>query len=89
MQANVDAMLMMRCETSGAGYALYWQKGADGLVVGGGYVSPARKAALEAQGKTGTFADACAGVVLDAGHWSSAALPARVRPPSGASPPRR
>ena len=63
----VAAMLKMRCETSGAGYALYWQKGADGLVVGGGYVSPARKAALEAQGKTGTFADACAGVVLDAG----------------------
>jgi hypothetical protein len=65
--AAVAALLKMRCETSGAGYALYWHKGADGLVVGGGYVSPARKAALEAEGKTGTFADACAGVVLDAG----------------------
>jgi hypothetical protein len=63
----VAALLKMRCETSGSGYAIFWQQGTGGLAVAGGYVSPARKAELEAEGKTGTFVDACAGVVLDAG----------------------
>jgi len=52
------AALQMQCDISGAGYAIYWTEAGDELVVGGSYITPARKAALEAQGKEGSFAEA-------------------------------
>merc|ERR1719277_2959062 len=52
------ASLKMRCDTSGAGYALYWKETEGKAVVAGDYVTPARKAALEAKGKTSSFAEA-------------------------------
>jgi len=60
------ASLKMRCDTSGAGYALYWKETDGKLVVAGDYVTPARKAALAAKGKTGSFADASKETQLDA-----------------------
>lgn len=55
----------MRCDTSGAGYALYWQLADGQLAVSGSYVTPARKAALEKQGFKDSFADASKGYTLD------------------------
>jgi len=52
------AALKMQCEISGAGYAIYWTPVGDELVVAGSYITPARKAALAAQGKEGSFAEA-------------------------------
>ena len=63
---SIAAVLKMRCDTAGSGYALYWKQGANRLTVGAGYVTPARKAELEAMGKKDTFADACKDLVLDA-----------------------
>ena len=69
--AHVAALLKMRCETSGSSYAMFWQRSTRGgmstndMVVGGGYVTPERKAALVAQGLSDTYADACSDVVLD------------------------
>merc|ERR1719188_1241879 len=60
------ASLKMRCDTSGAGYALYWQVVGDKMVVSGDYVTPARAAALKAKGKTTTFAEASKSYTLDA-----------------------
>lgn len=60
------ASLKMRCDTSGAGYALYWQESDGKLVVAGDYVTPARAAALQAQGKTTSFAEASKDFTLDA-----------------------
>merc|ERR1719343_670254 len=55
---TLAASLKMRCDTSGAGYALYWKETDGKAVVAGDYVTPARKAALEAKGKTSSFAEA-------------------------------
>jgi len=59
------ASLKMRCDTSGAGYALYWKETDGKLVVAGDYVTPARAAALQAQGKTTSFAEASKTYTLD------------------------
>mmetsp|Transcript_85119 Transcript_85119/g.214607 ORF Transcript_85119/g.214607 Transcript_85119/m.214607 type:complete len:611 (-) Transcript_85119:351-2183(-) len=63
---TLAASLKMRCDTSGAGYALYWQASDDKLVVAGDYVTPARAAALKAQGKATSFAEASKDFTLDA-----------------------
>jgi len=60
------AALKMRCDTSGAGYALYWQHSAGKLAVSGSYVTPARQAALAKQGFKESFAEASSGYTLDA-----------------------
>jgi len=61
------ASLKMRCDTSGAGYALYWKSDlASGkLAVSGSYVTPARAAVLEAQGHKESFAEASKNYTLD------------------------
>jgi len=64
--ATLAASLKMRCDTSGAGYALYWKETDGKLVVAGDYVTPARKAALTAKGKTASFAEASKEYQLDA-----------------------
>merc|ERR1712050_137049 len=52
------ASLKMRCDTSGAGYALYWKDVGGKAVIAGDYVTPARQAALKAKGKAASFAEA-------------------------------
>ena len=62
-----SALLKTQCEVSGADYALFWHQHVDGLgllVVGGGYVSPAYRDALLAEGTTITLAEASLDVVL-------------------------
>ena len=53
----MDASLKMRCDLSGAGYAAYWKEVNGKLTIAGDYVSPARRAALVASGKTSSFAE--------------------------------
>merc|ERR1719343_995236 len=55
---TLAASLKMRCDTSGAGYALYWKESDGKATVAGDYVTPARQAALRAKGKTASFAEA-------------------------------
>jgi len=62
-----SALLKMQCEVSGADYSLFWHQDVDGLgllVVGGGYVSPAYRDALLAEGTTITLAEASLDVAL-------------------------
>jgi len=62
-----SALLETQCEVSGADYALFWHQHVDGLgllVVGGGYVSPAYRDALLAEGTTITLAEASLDVEL-------------------------
>merc|ERR1711976_616027 len=59
------ASLKMRCDTSGAGYALYWKEAGGKAVVAGDYVAPARQAALKAKGKTSSFAEASKSYTMD------------------------
>jgi hypothetical protein len=62
---TLAAALKMRCDTSGAGYALYWKETDGKAVVAGDYVTPARKAALEAKGKKSSFAEASKEYTMD------------------------
>lgn len=64
---TLAASLKMRCDTSGAGYALYWQHDpASGkLAISGSYVTPERQAVLTSRGKS-SFAEASKGYTLDA-----------------------
>jgi len=62
-----SALLETQCEVSGADYALFWHQHVDGLgllVVGGGYVSPAYRDSLLAEGTTITLAEASLDVEL-------------------------
>jgi hypothetical protein len=59
------ASMKMRCDTSGAGYALYWLQQGNKLVLSGSYVTPARKAALQEQGKEKSYAEASKVFSLD------------------------
>merc|ERR1719247_3934229 len=61
----MKASLKMRCDTSGAGYAMYWKESFGKLTIAGSYLTPARKKALIAQGKTKSFAEASYGTKLD------------------------
>lgn len=63
--STLAASLKMRCDTSGAGYALYWMETDGKLVVAGDYVTPARAAALADMGKTTSFAEASKEYTLD------------------------
>mmetsp|Transcript_48369 Transcript_48369/g.121881 ORF Transcript_48369/g.121881 Transcript_48369/m.121881 type:complete len:678 (-) Transcript_48369:9-2042(-) len=54
---TLAASLKMRCDSSGADYAIYWVNVDGQLTTAGYYVTPPRRAALEAQGKTGSFAE--------------------------------
>ncbi len=70
---HISAVLQLRCEASGSAYAIFWQEDGERLVVGGDYVTPARRAALSALGKHTTYAEASRRVVLDAGGNSPVA----------------
>jgi hypothetical protein len=62
----LGASLKMRCDTSGASYALYWKETEGKMVVAGVYSTPARQEALADMGKSGGFSDASKEYVLDA-----------------------
>jgi len=62
---TLAASLKMRCDTSGAGYALYWQLAGGKLAVSGSYVTPARAAVLKQQGFQDSFAEASKSYTLD------------------------
>jgi hypothetical protein len=53
---TLAASLKMRCETSGAAYALYWTEEGGSLVVSGSYVTPAHVEELQAKGLSSSFA---------------------------------
>jgi len=61
----MKASLKMRCDTSGAGYAMYWKETFGKLTIAGSYLSPASKKELIAQGKTQSFAEVSYGTKLD------------------------
>eukprot|EP00931_Biecheleriopsis_adriatica_P099020 TRINITY_DN7325_c0_g1_i1.p1 TRINITY_DN7325_c0_g1~~TRINITY_DN7325_c0_g1_i1.p1 ORF type:complete len:656 (-),score=128.38 TRINITY_DN7325_c0_g1_i1:137-2020(-) len=63
---TLGASLKMRCDTSGASYALYWRETDGKMVVAGVYSTPARQQALADMGKSIGFADASKEYVLDA-----------------------
>jgi len=62
---TLAASLKMRCDTSGAGYALYWMETDGKLVVAGDYVTPARAAAVAGMGKSASFAEESKKFTLD------------------------
>jgi hypothetical protein len=62
----MKASLKMRCDTSGAGYAMYWKETFGKLTIAGSYLSEGGKADLVAMGKDKSFAEASYGVKLDA-----------------------
>eukprot|EP00931_Biecheleriopsis_adriatica_P099021 TRINITY_DN7325_c0_g2_i1.p1 TRINITY_DN7325_c0_g2~~TRINITY_DN7325_c0_g2_i1.p1 ORF type:complete len:630 (-),score=126.82 TRINITY_DN7325_c0_g2_i1:42-1931(-) len=63
---TLGASLKMRCDTSGASYALYWRETDGKMVVAGVYTTAARQQALADMGKSIGFADASKEYVLDA-----------------------
>merc|ERR1712050_483602 len=78
---TLAASLKMRCDTSGAGYALYWIEEDGQFVVAGDYVTPERKKALDAAGITTTFAEVSKGIKLDASGDGPVATVARTGRP--------
>jgi hypothetical protein len=54
---TLAASLKMRCDTSGAGYAIYWCNVDGQLVVAADYVTDSRKAQLTEKGFTKSFAE--------------------------------
>eukprot|EP00930_Biecheleria_cincta_P047336 TRINITY_DN32794_c0_g1_i1.p1 TRINITY_DN32794_c0_g1~~TRINITY_DN32794_c0_g1_i1.p1 ORF type:complete len:630 (-),score=102.88 TRINITY_DN32794_c0_g1_i1:129-2018(-) len=80
--AALSAALKMRCETSGAGYAVYWLETAGKLAHGGDHITPACKAALEANGITTSFADASKDLFLDASANGPASTVFKTRRPA-------
>jgi len=63
---TLQAALKMRCDTSGAGYAIYWANETGKLVVAGDYVTDARRAELSAKGLEKSFAEESETFALDA-----------------------
>ena len=55
----------MRCDTSGAGYAIYWANVNGKLVVAGDYVTDARKEKLKTKGFDKSFAEESESFALD------------------------
>mmetsp|Transcript_101968 Transcript_101968/g.287826 ORF Transcript_101968/g.287826 Transcript_101968/m.287826 type:complete len:644 (+) Transcript_101968:65-1996(+) len=63
---TLQAALKMRCENSGAGYALYWIEEDGEFVVAGSYVLPAWQTALAEKGLKGGFVAESKEMHLDA-----------------------
>lgn len=62
----MEASLKMRCDTSGAGYAIYWKEAEGKLTIAGDYVTPRHMAAVMREGMDQSFAKASYEVTLDA-----------------------
>jgi hypothetical protein len=60
----MKASLKMRCDTSGAGYAIYWKESFGKLTIAGSYLTESRKKALAAMGRKQSFAEASYGIKL-------------------------
>jgi hypothetical protein len=56
----------MRCDTSGAGYAIFWANVDGKLVVAGDYVTDARKEELKSKNLPKSFAEESESIQLDA-----------------------
>jgi len=78
---TLAASLKMRCDTSGAGYALYWKDMGGKAVVAGDYVTSARQAALRAKGKTASFAEASKDYTMELSGSGPIATVFRTREP--------
>jgi len=63
---TLDAAMKMRCDFTGASYAIYWANADGKLVVAADYVTDARRAVNRAVGREGTFAESSEGFALDA-----------------------
>jgi hypothetical protein len=61
---TLEASLKLRCDTSGASYAMYWKESAGKLTVAGSYVTKTRKEALKKAGLKMSFAEASQDTVL-------------------------
>ena len=60
----LEASLKMRCDTSGASYAMYWKESDGKLTVAGSYVTDARKEEIKKMGLKMSFAEASKDTVL-------------------------
>jgi hypothetical protein len=60
------ASLKMRCDTSGAGYAIYWKESCGELTITGSYLTDAWKKELMEAGREKSFAEASFGTKLAA-----------------------
>lgn len=74
---TLAAALKMRCDSSGAGYSIYWTEVQGKFVVSGDYVAPKVQKALGSKGLAGSFTDACRGVALDIAGSGPVALCSR------------
>ena len=63
---TLQASLKMRCDTSGAGYAMYWKEVDGKVTVDGSYVTEKRRAHLTSMGMDKSFAEASKDTVLSA-----------------------
>jgi len=77
----LDASLKMRCDTSGAGYAMYWKEVDGKVTVAGSYLSNKRRAHLEKTGITMSFAEASKDMVLSTTGDGPVATVLRTREP--------
>ena len=64
--ALLGASLKMRCDTSGAGYAVYWKEVDGKMTIAGDYVTPGRRAKLADKGFKQSFSDASKSLELSA-----------------------
>ena len=71
---TLQASLKMRCDTSGAGYAIYWAHESGKLVVAGDYVTDAWRTSLEKRGLAESFAQRSEAFVFDASGNTTVAL---------------
>jgi len=77
----MEASLQMRCQTSGAGYAMYWKEVDEQLVIAGEYVTPERQETLKKLKKEISFAEASQQITLDAKADSPVAKVLQTRAP--------
>lgn len=63
---TLQAAMKARCETAGAGYAIYWMSVRDKLVVANDFVTDSRKAVLKKKGFDKSFAEESELFAMDA-----------------------
>jgi hypothetical protein len=79
--ALMEASLKMRCDNTGAGYALYWKETNGKLTLAGDYITAEQQASFKEQGKSTDIAEAARAVTVDLAEESSIAKVARDRSP--------
>ena len=78
---TLAASLKMQCDTSGAGYAMYWKESDGKATVEGSYVTEEHRAHLTSKGMDKSFAEASKDVVLSAADDGPVATVLKSREP--------